>query len=1446
MFLRLYISILVTYLSIDLHSQEISNILHNKQFKFEELTYKDGLKHHSITEVSQDSRGYMWFGTFNGIYKYDGYTFKIYKNIIQDKNSLIENNINIVKEDNFGNVWIGTNGGLCIYNRNKDNFKRTIYTSDSSKSELIIKDKIYCILQDVDNILWIGTNSGLYQLINNKDNIFSVKHFTSKNYNLHSDIVKSIIQDEKGNIWVGTSNGLNLLSYKETKKVKFYDYTKHLSYRFSPTSLRSKNHLSNNFITSLALDYNGNLWIGTGYGLNKLVYLPDGNTYKIQNFYNNKDDPNSIAGNEITTICPDKNRTVWIGTKGSGVSRYFNSEKKFENHSKNDFDENSINSNEISDIFQDRNGVIWISSFAGYLNKLDLKKKRISHFKNNPWNSNSLSDNIINTIFEDSKKELWIGTNNGGLNKVILKNGTAYFTRHWHSSSQKTTLSSNNIFSFCEDNYGNYWAGTAGDGLNHIKASSNRNSEKIIVKRYKKSDGKSNLPTDYISTLFKDSKGDIWIGSYNSGNEFVTDGAGLMKFTPNQFNENSLKISQFKFDPKNENSISSNKVSFIFEDHENILWVGTYGGGITKILRDENNNPSNFVRIKNDPKNINSLSNNNIFSIYEDFDYNLWIGTYGGGLNKLSFTEKNKKSPFISHFTKKEGLPSNELYGILQDQNQNLWISSNDGISKFNIYTEVFTNFNSNDGLQGTNYRKLAYYKGYDGTLYFGGINGFNAFNPYNFKDNKIEPKIEIVDFKLFNKSVSVGEEILGKKILNRSISETDFIELNNDNKSFSIEFSALHYSSSSQNKYAHKLEGFEKDWIFTDANMRFASYAHLDPGDYVFKVKASNNDNLWSKNIKEIKIRVLPPLWKSWWAFSLYSIFFVFLMFLFRRVILQKEDYQYKLNIEKIQQEKIKEMNKMKLEFFTNISHEFKTPLTLILGPLQSIMKETKKNEKISESLKLIERNAKHLFKLINQVMEFRQVESKKQQLNPSYGELVSFCKEKIKSFESLAIEKNIDLIFNCNKKVFFSDFDWDNLQKIIDNLLSNSIKYTSNQGRIRFSLTLPQNSIKKENRNNKKIIFEVEDTGIGIPKNQLALIFNRFYKIDSKDRSSSMGSGIGLALTKSLIELNKGTIIVKSKEGVGSLFTVQLPAIIKTKKQELTNNINIQKNTYSFNNNKDPNNIIDLDNNENEIVSETILVVEDNPDMQVFIKSSLKSEYTVVQAYDGVEGLDLAKNKVPDIIISDVMMPKKDGIEFCKDIKSNIITNHIPFIMLTARSSIKNQIEGLESGADAYISKPFHVEILNVQIQNLLDQRELLKLKFSNDGPRFTSRLKGIKKSEKEFLEKVEKIIDKNLTNSQFGVPDLGKGVGLSRMQLYRKLKFIRGLNANEFIREYRIKKAAKLMENSNLNITEVLFEVGFSNRSYFTKCFKAIIGFTPREYIKNIELEETDDFG
>lgn len=1385
------------FLYSQIYSQFDQRIPDNSNQKFEEFTSKDGLRHHSITYVSQDHKGYMWFGTYNGIYKYDGYNFNIYKNDGQNENSLIENNINVIKEDSSGNVWIGTKGGLCIYNRALNNFQRKL---NVSKKEFQIKDEILSIWEARNLSIWIGTNNGLYNLVKqNNDWIISKKYsLHNKTSKLETNYIKSISEDFNGNLLIGTRKGLFVLK-------------ENLFVRFSTHPLAVKHNIRTIFNTS-----KDTIWFGTRQGLHRIC-KQQGDAFKIDNISLDKSNTKKI----ITTICKDLNHSIWVGTKNNGIYHYSTKMKSFKNYRKNILDENSLSSNEITSIYEDKKGVLWIGSIGGHLKKLDLQKKNILHFKNQPHNLNSLSDNVINIIYEDSKEQIWVGTVNGGLNKISIKNSLLRIDKLKPSLNINKALNSKNIFSFCEDNYGNYWAGTENKGLNHITFTDK--NQQPNIKQYSKNNSTSSLPTNNITSLFKDHKGDIWMGSF--------DIHGLMKFTPKKTTNTPIDIIHYSF---GETSIK-HIVSCFYEDPNKQLWVGTYGGGLYKVLRDKNNNPIQILNIKNIPEDKESLSNNNVFSIHEDKFGNLWLGTFGGGLNKISLQEKSSEKPKIKSYQIEQGLPNNELYGILEDSKGNLWISSNNGISKFNTKTEVFTNFNINDGLQDSNFRKLAYCKGKNGIMYFGGINGFNAFYPDSFKDNTYEPLIEIVDLKIFNKTVPIGKEILGKKILSKSISETNHIELTHKHNSFSIAFSALHYASSKQNKFAYQLEGFDKEWVFTDANRRYALYSNLNPGNYIFRVKASNNDNLWSTSAKEITIKILPPWWKTWWAYTIYVIILVLLLLLFKKVIVTKEDYQNKIKIEKIEQEKIKEINKTKLEFFTNISHEFKTPLTLILGPLQNVLDQLPKDSKFKESLIMMERNAKHLYKLIIQVMEFRMIETKELQLKLSNGDLVDFCKNEVFTLKTMADAKDLSLRFDCNNTSFENPFDWDKLKKIINNLVSNSIKYTPKEGQIKVSLSVPnQNSNKEESY----ISIQVSDTGKGIPKNQLALIFDRFYKIDNEDRSSNLSSGIGLAYTKSLVELCNGTITVDSLLNQGSTFTVKIPLSKDNILLQAKNNIDIPKETFTTNISDEYAETKSYDAIITREELPTLLIVEDNYDMQLFIEKTLKAKFNIFLANDGLEGLKIAKKELPDIIISDIMMPNMDGIAFCNEIKTNFITNHIPIVLLTARASVEHKIEGLKVGADAYIPKPFHAEHLKEQLNNLLKQRKSLKEKFSSTKIPFNSQVDGIKQADKDFLEKAEMVIDNNLTNEQFGVEEFGEQLGLSRMQVYRKLKSIRGSSANDFIREYRLKKAANLLKNSNLNVTEISFEIGFTNRSYFTKCFKDHFGVSPREFIKNKE--------
>jgi signal transduction histidine kinase/DNA-binding response OmpR family regulator len=648
-----------------------------------------------------------------------------------------------------------------------------------------------------------------------------------------------------------------------------------------------------------------------------------------------------------------------------------------------------------------------------------------------------------------------------------------------------------------------------------------------------------------------------------------------------------------------------------------------------------------------------------------------------------------------------------------------------------------------------------------------------------------------------------------------------------------------MHFASPKQNKYKYMLVGFNDDWITTDYNKRFASYSNLNSGNYVFKVKASNNDTVWNDIPREIQVKILPALWKTWWAYLLYILFAIFLMWLFRRYILESEEYKNRIKIEKLEHNKIKEVNKMKLEFFTNVSHEFKTPLTLILGPLQNLLKMETNDSKTKESLLIMDRNANHLYRLINQVMDFRRVESNQLRVQASKGDFVDFCEKAVSSFHVLANEKHLSLSFKSEMPELMVYFDQDIMEKILNNLISNAIKYTPDSGKVKVAISV----VKKTNQYNDtpEIKIIVEDSGIGIPKNKTSKIFGRFYQVSGSNKANSFGSGVGLALTKKLIDLLQGDIKVLSEENKGSSFIVTIPLI---KKPLITQEaIDASNDEISVKLGSKP---IEKEIIDEEPIDESIhklpllLIVEDNSDMQSFLKSSLEDTYKILQAFDGEQGLKMALKNVPNIIISDVMMPKMDGIEFCTEIKQNDVTNHVPVILLTAKGSVEHKIEGIEVGADAYIPKPFDMRFLKIKTQKLLEEREFLKEKFASKGITLDSQKIGINNTEKAFLEKAESVIEDNLMNSEFGVEDLADSLSFSRMQLYRKLKTVRGLSANEFIRAYRIKKAALLLRETDLNVSEILYDIGFTNRSYFSKCFKQNFEMSPKEYAKKYRTE------
>lgn len=1408
-----------------LTAQDKFSILENSQVQFEHITSEDGLMHNSIISIIQDSKGYMWFGTNNGLYKYNGYEFKFYTSSPDDSGSLLNENVKALYEDNQGNLWIGTLDGLSRYNRKRDAFERYFVNNLNKKSK--ITDPIHCIYQDNKGVVWVGTRYGLYRLTAQGNDIYDIRliNYNDSENGLSSNTIYSIDQDQFGQLWIGTNKGYNLLQESNDGTISF----KHYNSRAVGTS-----YLKNDNFSNILIGKEGHHWIATKKGLNKITFDKETGRHIVSEITYPYDTSSSMADNRITTLVQDRQGFIWGGTKMGGLIKFDPKKEIFRQYQQSRSNKEGLRSNEISGLYIDVSGVLWIGMQRGGLSKLNLEDKNVAHYRYNYFDPNSLSGNTINNIYEDSKKNLWISTFDQGLNRLVNKNGDIKFIRYKHDKQDKNTISSNRIFGFCEDNYGNYWVGTQSNGLNHIKISDQLGSNKLQVKHYKRKSGVDNFPWNRVTYIYKDKIGDIWVGFFGSN--------GLMRFTPTPFGGANPVFHVFKHDPDNPNSLSGSTVSCVFEDSQGVLWIGTNRGGLEKILRDDQNNPVKFIKIVNEPNNTSSLSNNNVFTIHEDIYGNIWVGTFGGGLNKIAKNQRDQLNPKIVRYSTKDGLPSNEIYGILEDNSGNLWMSTNNGISKFNHQENTFTNLDLSDGLQDVNFRKFAYAKDHNGLMYFGGIKGFNVLDPNSIEENKYMPSAEIVDFKLFNQSVKPGEEVLGSVILDQSIENTNKITLKNKHNTFAFEFSAMHYASPNQNNYAYMLEGFDEDWIYADSKKRFAPYSNLEAGTYTFKVKASNNDNIWNEDFKSLEIKVLPPLWKSWWAYLIYVGLFVIIMWLFRRYILIDQEYQNKLRFEKIESEKIKEVNKIKLEFFTNVSHEFKTPLTLLLGPIKELINSKETSNKVKDSLVLMERNANQLFKLINQIMEFRKVETKDLKLYPTKGDLVNFCKEEVFSFKVLADKKNINLTFESSEYSIDGFFDWDKMETILNNLISNSLKYSNEGEKVKVSLSL----LSTKNVNNistestpKFVRIIIEDTGEGIPQNQLALIFERFHRVNKKNKKAGAGgSGIGLALTKSLVELHKGKITVESVEKKGSKFVVDLPLLIDVKSLgQPVQGVDVQLIEDQISPSDAIISEVKAIINEEEGDDEqkpTVLLVEDNPDMLEFIRKALESQYNIRTALDGEQGLEIAFESVPDLIVSDVMMPIMDGIEFCEKAKDNELTSHIPIILLTAKGSTDHRIEGLEVGADAYISKPFDMRLLKVRIEKLLGQREVLKKKFTAGGIKLDSEKYGINDQEKIFLKKLEDVIEENLTNSEFGVEDLSSALGYSRMQLYRKLKSIRGLSANEFIREYRIKKAAVLLRETDMRVFEVLYEVGISNHSYFTKCFKQHFNQSPREYI------------
>jgi signal transduction histidine kinase/ligand-binding sensor domain-containing protein/AraC-like DNA-binding protein len=1384
----------------------------NTRYLLNHYSIHNGLIQNSVEYIYIDQEGYVWLGTYAGLQRFDGYNFTSFSYDPDDSTSISDNFITTIFGDNSGNLWIGTySHGLNMFNEESETFLHFRNKPGSVKS--LSSDNIprgkKVITQDREGYLWVNTNYGL-----NKINILNK---TVEPY--FGDFKGQIVYDkEEHAIWIASDR---LKKFKiKTHNLEFYDINKSMSKEFKE-------------ITSIIMGNDGLIWLGTNAGIfiyqkeqNRFFTLPDYFTDKrTQTDY-------SWSFNSVAGVYEDFQGFIWFGI-GKKIFKLNKTNGKYEFFAHETDNTNSLLDGSISGIYGNKTGILWISYLNMGISKANINLKKFQHYRHVPGNPNSLSGNTVRSVFKDDFQYLWIGTYNNGLNKINLI--TKDINHYRFQPGDVNTLTSDYITNIYIDKAKRLWIGTFNSGFCY--ADKIYQSENLKFIRVELQD---NLE---IHEFTEDPAGRIFIGTqfgfyvHNRENEEFIH-YGNMK--------NQLPVLQ-----------NINIQSVVFQS-PNIFWLATWNRGVCKFYLNSDSvlTPSieeDKIIIYDQITDIdNSIIDNRFITAFKGEENIIWLGSYVNGLVKM--TEKDNEAEFIK-YDKSKGAPDNSVYGIACDMKGNIWISTNNGISRFNPVAGHFTNYYESDGLQSNSFMWESSYQSNDGQIFFGGINGLNAFYPDSIIDNMSLPNIFITKLIIHNKEVHAGDIINGRKVLNKNIRFTESITLSHKESAFSLEFTAIDNVNPKENLYAYKLEGFDEEWINTNAEKRYVTYTNLKKGIYYFKVKASNSDGVWNEEPAVLRIEVLPPWWKTAWAMIIFVFLFMSLLLIFRRFILIRAHLKHEIKMEHMEREKAEEMYQMKLRFFTNISHEFRTPLTLILAPLQKIISAIENDKRLAKQILLIKRNTNRLFRLIEQVIEFRKIETNNIKLHVTKSDLVALLRELTNSFDDIAAQRSITLRFCSENETYETWFDEDKMDKIIYNLLTNAFKFTADKGFITVYFSLINNN-KNEiedaelDNTNKFTEIKVKDNGIGISDQDIDHVFDRYYQAENSESFVQSGSGIGLALTKELVELHKGKISVESTLGKGSCFTILLPdgkdhftedqIADKTQLEEYKQDTFKQYElTEDYETLKDsPYNIKEEKQVEKKPL---LLIVEDEPDVQTFLSGHFSSKYEIIKASNGIEGLGMSNKNNPDLIISDILMPLMDGVKMCKELKSNINTSHIPIILLTAKAAIESRIEGLETGADAYISKPFSVKLLETQIDNLLESRNQLKNKFSKEFIIKPSEI-TITSVDAKFLEKAMNIVETHISDPYYSSELFSKEIGKSRSHLHKKLKALTAQSASEFIRTIRLKRAVQLLKESQLTIEEVAYKVGFNSPAYFSKCFRNQFGISPSAFThsKNLEIK------
>ncbi len=1371
-----YMNRLITFyflfFTVYLHAQ---SPIKNKVLRY---SLKDGLSSGFINNIIQDKKGFMWFATSDGLNRFDGVNFKVFKFDSSNPYSLPSNFIDILYIDTQGDIWISSRRGVYRFDTNTDRYIKFEPTGDKTGA----LNSVTSISGGGNGIIWFTCYANIFSY--NKSTHQLIRYYKKNLPILSNKWINMVFQDSKGLLWIGTEERiLGVYNVRNGIIIKKINYE-------VPLELIPKTHLN-----LLYEDHDHNVWVATTKGL--AFYDRDGNTVKV--FEGSK---YHLRSNNFSSLLEDDNNNLMIGLLDGGL--YKLDLKKTNKSPIEDRAIEPVRSDEgttitertIQSLYQDKDKNIWVGTYGDGIYMLSNVPEKFKKFENKLTDAYGTSSLRYYGMCIDAEGFLWLGTDGDGIYK---KNKNGVVIKHYYADGKKGSLVSNAILYAFMDHSNTLWFGSYANGLFKY----DKKTDSFIHYWHKENDAKSLCNND-VRMIFENSAHDLWIGTNGGGISVLRNGENT--FT----NYNTLN-----------SNIGSNNARTICEDNKGNLYVGVNSVGLMCYIKNKNT----FIPIFKKAQ-IDKFFRSNVILALKFYDRNkLLIGTEGEGL--IIYNVDTKK---LKQYSEKEGLANNTINAIQPDENNNIWVSNNKGLSKIETQTGKIVNYDTSNGLQTGQFSpNSVMYSTKDKFICFGGTEGYNIFFPDQIKKDVYKPKVIITGLQLFGKDVGVGQK---DNILNQVIDKSDQIELKPDQSVFSFQYVALNYTHAEKSEFAYQLVGLDKTWNYV-GNQKYATYRYLEPGSYIFKVKASNQDGIWFDDYASVKIAILPPWYKTWWAYLIYVVIMSIIIYYYMHYKANQAKLKYDIKIAQLSAEKEKELNERKISFFTNISHEFRTPLTLIINPVKDMLFGPGEKTADSGNLSIVYRNARRLLSLVDQLLLFRKAESDTNQLKLVKLNIVSLCREVFLCFNHQARTKNIQFDFFSTSETIEIFADREKIEIALFNLISNALKFTPEHGVVTCTIT----------DTDTNLTIEIKDTGCGIPEFIGEQLFNKFYQVQNTAPLAG-GFGIGLYLVKVFVESHKGEVCYKSKSNEGTSFIVHL---LKGREHLSSHFIfedvaetsvfldELIENKEEFTvTNKDVNRVIAKNTDPLSSENKTMLLVEDNVQIREYLKQIFIDEFEVFEADNGTDGLNMVYQLVPDIVISDVMMQGLSGIELCSRVKEDNTLNHIPVILLTASTSPEIKLKGIEGGADDYISKPFEKEILIARVKGILKSKNNLQKYFFNEITLKPNDLK-ISPEYKEFLEKCLKIVENHLNDPEFSIKTLAAEIGMSHSNLYKRIKSISGQSASSFIRFIRLRKAAEIFLSTDSTVYETAYKVGINDLKYFREQFNKLFGLNPSDYIK-----------